>query len=383
MKKIITLLLLTIIYSLVLIGCGNAKTHETKTKEVKTYNCSKIYETAQTQLENSILDEDTYKSLSDTLAAYEKKDVKKLSKKDAKKVKTICSEIESYYEASEQSIQDTLSQLGSVYPTDESFYDDTFKTNTTNFFTEFNALMDEGKYKEAGMKLNEITSAYTAYVKSKGQTVEADVSVTAEKTTKAKDQIVANKSTGKTTTANNSISSGNTGAGNSSANTGNVSSNNNVNVPINPGHTNTTSNSNVSNTAGSNNTPNKPSTGSNKVNTTPNNNFVTEPTGFVSKTYVFGPDVDGSGTNQAYCTSQAEYDAAYNVYMQHVKEMEKRNEEREAEAAAFEYVTNANVAYQQWCESPECDATIPFDTWLNTHGYNAALYHQYCNKYGW
>ena len=56
---------------------------------------------------------------------------------------------------------------------------------------------------------------------------------------------------------------------------------------------------------------------------------------------MFGPDVDGSGTNQAYCTSQAEYDAAYSIYMQHVTEAGRKQQE---EDAAFEYHVAADAA---------------------------------------
>lgn len=399
MKKIITTLLITICScALIFTGCGsNNKSTDTKTETTaKTYNYSDMYKTAKTQLENSILDDETYSALSETLKFYEKKDLTSLSKKDAKKIKSTCTEISEYYEASAQSIQDTLSQLGSVYPTDESFYDDNFKTNTSTMFIDLNSLMTEGKYKEAAVKLNEITSTYTAYVESKGEVVIADVSVTAEKTTKTKDQIVAKKAvsgnSGNTKSSNNTTSnSNNTASNNSSVSTGPNSNNTNNTTGNTSSNTNTSkpgstsSNTNKSNTT-TNNSSNKNNNNSNSSNSNQNT--------FEAKTYLFGPDVDGSGTNQAYCTSQAEYNAAYKIYMQHVnaygeeqkrqqEEQKRQQEEADAEAAAFAYVSGANVAYQKWCESPECDATISFDTWLDTHGYNSSLYHQYCNKYGW
>lgn len=384
MKKIITTLLLTICScALIFTGCGsNNKSTDTKTETTaKTYNYSDMYKTAKTQLENSILDDETYSALSETLKFYEKKDLTSLSKKDAKKIKSTCTEISEYYEASAQSIQDTLSQLGSVYPTDESFYDDNFKTNTSTMFIDLNSLMTEGKYKEAAVKLNEITSAYTAYVESKGEVVTADVSVTAEKTTKTKDQIVAKKAV-----SNNNGNSGSTkSSSNATSNTTNTASNNtSVNTGSNSNNTSNTTNvtgntsSNTGSTSSNTHTSNTTNNNGNSNSSNPTNNA--NQNTFVAKTYLFGPDIDGSGTNQAYCTSQAEYDAAYNIYIQHVQESgRKEQEEREA----FAYVSGANVAYQKWCESPECDATISFDTWLDTHGYNSSLYHQYCNKYGW
>lgn len=372
MKNKLKLITFTLIGIMLFSGCGTTKN---ATKSAKTYNCSKIYETAQTQLENSILDEDTYKSLSDTLAAYEKKDLKKLSKKDAKKVKTICSEIESYYEASEQSIQDTLSQLGSVYPTDESFYDDTFKTNTTNLFTEFNALMDEGKYKEAGMKLNEITSAYTAYVESKGQTVKADVTVDANKTASIKAVIASNKnSTKDSANTGTSGSSANTYTENPVANAGNNGNTNNVSTSNNNASNNgTIANTNTASTSNKNNTPSSNTGSSNSsgnINSSNHNSNTSTPA--------------PAPTRIPYSWTCPECGAVITGYKGEDDNVnEHAHMHTDEEANAFKYVTGADNAYGAWCDSPECDATIPYDTWLDTHGYSSSLYHQYCQKYGW
>lgn len=399
MKKIITTLLLTICScALIFTGCGsNNKSTDTKTETTaKTYNYSDMYKTAKTQLENSILDDETYSALSETLKFYEKKDLTSLSKKDAKKIKSTCTEISEYYEASAQSIQDTLSQLGSVYPTDESFYDDNFKTNTSTMFIDLNSLMTEGKYKEAAVKLNEITSAYTAYVESKGEVVTADVSVTAEKTTKTKDQIVAKKAV-----SNNNGNSGSTkSSSNATSNTTNTASNNtSVNTGSNSNNTNNTTGNTSSNTNTSK--PGSTSSNTNKSNTTTNNssnkNNNTSSSNsnqntFEAKTYLFGPDVDGSGTNQAYCTSQAEYNAAYKIYMQHVnaygeeqkrqqEEQKRQQEEADAEAAAFAYVSGCNEAMIAW--EAQYGYISDQRAWCNEHGYDYDLMIQYCNKYGW
>lgn len=159
--------------SLLFGGCGSK---ETAGKETKTYDISKEYAQAVEQLDNCILDEETYASLQEELTAYEKS-VKALSKKEAKACREVIEEVSAYYQASADLLKEKIDQIGTVYPTEEDFYDEAFRSSTTPLAKELNELMHAGKYKAAAVKLNEITAAYTAYVEGKGITVSADVTV--------------------------------------------------------------------------------------------------------------------------------------------------------------------------------------------------------------
>ena len=201
MKKRGMILAMVTVMVLSLAGCGSKK--ETS-KEAKTYDCSKEYETAMAHLEDIIVEDDIYSDLSEALGAFKDEDVTKLSKKDAKTLKSTAEEVEDYYEASAQVLQDALRQIGEVYPTEDGFYDDTFKSATVPLFEELNTLIDAGHYKDAAAKLEEITASYTAYVEGKGVTVTAEIGVDATRTTSAKEQITRAKA------ANNKSGKGNT-----------------------------------------------------------------------------------------------------------------------------------------------------------------------------
>ena len=201
MKKRGMILAMAAVMVLSLAGCGSKK--ETS-KEAKTYDCSKEYETATAHLEDIIVEDDIYSDLSEALGAFKDEDVTKLSKKDAKTLKSTAEEVEDYYEASAQVLQDALRQIGEVYPTEDGFYDDTFKSATVPLFEELNTLIDAGHYKDAAAKLEEITASYTAYVEGKGVTVTAEIGVDATKTAGAKEQITSAKA------ANNKSGKGNT-----------------------------------------------------------------------------------------------------------------------------------------------------------------------------
>lgn len=201
MKKRGMILAVAAVMVLSLAGCGSKK--ETS-KEAKSYDCSKEYETATAHLEDIIVEDDIYSDLSEALGAFKDEDVTKLSKKDAKTLKSTAEEVEDYYEASAQVLQDALRQIGEVYPTEDGFYDDTFKSATVPLFEELNTLIDAGHYKDAAAKLEEITASYTAYVEGKGVTVTAEIGVDATKTASAKEQITSAKA------ANNKSGKGNT-----------------------------------------------------------------------------------------------------------------------------------------------------------------------------
>lgn len=362
-RKRLRIAALALIGVMIFAGCGATKETTEKTTE-KTYNYSKEYQTAAEHLEECILEDETYTSLKDALTSYEDKELKKLSKKDAMALKSTMEDIEEYYEASADTIQDALVQIGQVYPTEDGFYDETFKASTTALFEELNALLNKGHYKEAADKLNEITTAYTAYVESKGQTVSADISVDAGKTASAKDAIASNKGSSKSNAgASASASAGTSANAGNSGNTSNTPSNS---TTANAGNTSNTGNTTTAGaTTGNNNasTGNKNNTSSGNTNAGNNNN---------------------TSTRIPYSWTCPECGAVITGYKGEDDNINQHCDMHSTEEAnAFKYVTDADNAYGAWCDSPECDATIPYDTWLDTHGYSSSLYHQYCQKYGW
>lgn len=370
MKNKLKLITFAMIGIMLFSGCGTTKN---ATKSAKTYNYNKEYQTAANHFEDCILDDDTYVSLKKELSTYEDKNLKKLSKKDAKALKSTIKDIEEYYEASAKTIQDALVQIGQVYPTEDGFYDETFKASTTALFEELNALLDKGHYKKAADKLNEITTAYTAYVESKGQTVSADISVDAGKTASVKDAIASSKASSKSnagTGASASVGSNASASAGTSANAGNSGNTNDASsnsTTANAGNTGNTSNTtNAGATTGNNNvsTGNKNNTSSGNINASNNNN--------------------NTSTRIPYSWTCPECGAVITGYKGEDDNVNQHDRMHSTEKAnAFKYVTDADNAYGAWCDSPECDATIPYDTWLDTHGYSSSLYHQYCQKYGW
>lgn len=370
MKNKLKLITFTMIGIMLFSGCGTAKN---ATKSAKTYDYNKEYQTAANHFEDCILDDDTYVSLKKDLSTYEDKNLKKLSKKDATALKSTIKDIEEYYEASAETIQDALVQIGQVYPTEDGFYDETFKASTTALFEELNALLDKGHYKKAADKLNEITTAYTSYVESKGQTVSADISVDAGKTASAKDAIASSKASSKSNAGANasaSVGSNASASAGASANAGNSGNTNNASssgTTATAGNTGNTSNTtNAGATTGNNNasTGNKNNTSSGNINASNNNN--------------------NTSTRIPYSWTCPECGAVITGYKGEDDNVNQHDRMHSTEKAnAFKYVTDADNAYGAWCDSPECDATIPYDTWLDTHGYSSSLYHQYCQKYGW
>lgn len=369
MKSKSKIVAIALIGVMILTGCGTGKKASANTQS-KTYDYSKEYAAATAHLEDCILDDETYDSLKDDLASYEEKDLKKISKKDAKALKSILNDIEEYYEASGDTIQDALVQIGQVYPTEDGFYDETFKASTTALFEELNALLDKGHYKEAADKLNEITTAYTAYVESKGQTVSADISVDAGKTASVKDAIASAK-TGSKSPARSTNGSASATAGNSTPSVGNnMAATGNTSASVSSNGNATTGGTTTSNTAsGGNNTNTTPSAGKNNSSSGSHGNTT-------NNTY--------TPTRTPYSWTCPECGAVRTGYVDEDDNIVQHSDMHANEKAdAFKYVTDADKAYDNWCASPECDVTISYDTWLDTHGYSSSLYHQYCNKYGW
>ena len=370
-RKRLRIAALALIGVMIFAGCGATKETTDKAAE-KTYNYSKEYQTATEHLEECILEDETYTTLKDALTSYEDKDLKKLSKKNAKALKSTMEDIEEYYEASADTIQDALVQIGQVYPTEDGFYDDTFKASTTALFEELNALLDKGHYKEAADKLNEITTAYTAYVESKGQTVSADISVDAGKTASVKDAIASSKASSKSnagTGASASVGSNASASAGTSANAGNSGNTNNA-----------SSNSTTANAGNNSNTGNTTNAGT----TTGNNNATTGNKNNTSSGNTNASNNNNTSTRIPYSWTCPECGAVITGYKGEDDNVNQHDRMHSTEEAnAFKYVTDADNAYGAWCDSPECDATIPYDTWLDTHGYSSSLYHQYCQKYGW
>lgn len=370
MKNKLKLITFTMIGIMLFSGCGTTKN---ATKSAKTYNYDKEYQTAANHFEDCILDDDTYVSLKKDLSTYEDKNLKKLSKKDAKALKSTIKDIEEYYEASAETIQDALVQIGQVYPTEDGFYDETFKASTTALFEELNALLNKGHYKEAADKLNEITTAYTAYVESKGQTVSADISVDASKTASVKDANASAK-TGSKSPARSTNGSASATAGNSTPSVGNnMAATGNTSASVSSNGNATTGGTTTSNTAsGGNNTNTTPSTGKNNGSSGSHGNTTNNTYTPTRKTWTYTCPECGWTITGYYGDEDANFKVNQHEDMHSTEE-----------ANAFKYVTDADNAYGAWCDSPECDATIPYDTWLDTHGYSSSLYHQYCQKYGW
>lgn len=369
MKSKSKIVAIALIGVMILTGCGTGKKASANTQS-KTYDYSKEYAAATAHLEDCILDDETYDSLKDDLASYQEKNLKKLSKKDAKALKSILNDIEEYYEASGDTIQDALVQIGAVYPTEDGFYDDAFKTSTTALLQDFNTLRSAGHYKKAAAKLNEITAAYTAYVESKGQTISADLSVDATKTSIAKDAIVSAK-TGSKSPAGSTNGSASATAGKSTSSAGNnMAATGNTSASVSSNGNATTGGTTTSNTAsGGNNTNTTPSTGKNNGSSGSHGNTT-------NNTY--------TPTRTPYSWTCPECGAVITGYKgedDNVNQHDRMHINEQADA--FKYVTDADKAYDNWCASPECDVTISYDTWLDTHGYSSSLYHQYCNKYGW
>ncbi|MBC5685340.1 hypothetical protein H8R94_01700 [Roseburia sp. NSJ-9] len=376
MKNKLKLITFTMIGIMLFSGCGTTKN---ATKSEKTYNYNKEYQTAANHFEDCILDDDTYVSLKKDLSTYEDKNLKKLSKKDAKALKSTIKDIEEYYEASAETIQNTLAQIGQVYPTDEGFYDDNFKSTTTALFQEFNTLFEAGHYKKAADKLNEITSSYTSYVESKGTTVSADVTVDANKTASIKVVIASNKNSTKDSA--NKGTSGSTYTENPVANAGNNGNTNNASTSNNNAssngtiaNTNTTSNANTASTNNKNNTPSSNTGSSNSSGNINNSNHN-------SNTSTPAP------TRIPYSWTCPECGAVITGYKgedDNVNEHAHMHTDEEANAQL--YRSQAQAAYGQ-AQADALDAGQPWNTnmhdWCLANGWDVDRMNADAIKYGW
>ena len=375
MKSKSKIVAIALIGVMILTGCGTGKKASANTQS-KTYDYSKEYAAATAHLEDCILDDETYDSLKDDLASYQEKNLKKLSKKDAKALKSILNDIEEYYEASGDTIQDALVQIGQVYPTEDGFYDETFKASTTALFEELNALLNKGHYKEAADKLNEITTAYTAYVESKGQTVSADISVDAGKTASVKDAIASSKASSKSnagTGASASVGSNASASAGTSANAGNSGNTNNASsnsTTANAGNTGNTSNTtNAGATTGNNNatTGNKNNTSSGNTNAGNNNG--------------------NTSTRIPYSWTCPECGAVITGYKgedDNVNQHDRMHSTEEANAQL--YRSQAQAAYGQ-AQADALDAGQPWNTnmhdWCLANGWDVDRMNADAVKYGW
>lgn len=374
-RKRLRIATLALISVMIFAGCGATKETTEKTAE-KTYNYSKEYQTAAEHLEECILEDKTYTSLKDALTSYENKDLKKLSKKDAKALKSTMEDIEDYYEASADTIQDALVRIGQVYPTEDGFYDETFKASTTALFEELNALLNKGHYKEAADKLNEITTAYTAYVESKGQTVSADISVDAGKTASVKDAIASSKASSKSnagTGASASVGSNASASAGTSANAGNSGNTNNASsnsTTANAGNTGNTSNTtNAGATTGNNNatTGNKNNTSSGNTNAGNNNG--------------------NTSTRIPYSWTCPECGAVITGYKGEDDNVNQHCDMHSTEEANAQlYRSQAQAAYGQ-AQADALDAGQPWNTnmhdWCLANGWDVDRMNADAVKYGW
>lgn len=375
MKSKSKIVAIALIGVMILTGCGTGKKASANTQS-KTYDYSKEYAAATAHLEDCILDDETYDSLKDDLASYQEKNLKKISKKDAKALKSTMEDIEDYYEASADTIQDALVQIGQVYPTEDGFYDETFKASTTALFEELNALLNKGHYKEAADKLNEITTAYTAYVESKGQTVSADISVDAGKTASVKDAIASSKASSKSnagTGASASVGSNASASAGTSANAGNSGNTNNASsnsTTANAGNTGNTSNTtNAGATTGNNNatTGNKNNTSSGNTNAGNNNS--------------------NTSTRIPYSWTCPECGAVITGYQGEDDNVNQHDRMHSTEKANAQlYRSQAQAAYGQ-AQADALDAGQPWNTnmhdWCLANGWDVDRMNADAVKYGW
>ena len=375
MKSKSKIVAIALIGVMILTGCGTGKKASANTQS-KTYDYSKEYAAATAHLEDCILDDETYDSLKDDLASYQEKNLKKISKKDAKALKSTMEDIEDYYEASADTIQDALVQIGQVYPTEDGFYDETFKASTTALFEELNALLNKGHYKEAADKLNEITTAYTAYVESKGQTVSADISVDAGKTASVKDAIASSKASSKSnagTGASASVGSNASASAGTSANAGNSGNTNNASsnsTTANAGNTGNTSNTtNAGATTGNNNatTGNKNNTSSGNTNAGNNNG--------------------NTSTRIPYSWTCPECGAVITGYQGEDDNVNQHDRMHSTEKANAQlYRSQAQTAYGQ-AQADALDAGQPWNTnmhdWCLANGWDVDRMNADAVKYGW
>ena len=375
MKNKLKLITFTMIGIMLFSGCGTTKN---ATKSAKTYNYDKEYQTAANHFEDCILDDDTYVSLKKDLSTYEDKNLKKLSKKDAKALKSTIKDIEEYYEASAETIQDTLAQIGQVYPTDEEFYDDNFKSTTTALFEELNTLFEAGHYKKVADKLNEITSSYTSYVESKGATVSADVTVDANKTASVKAVIASNKnSTKNSANTGTSGSSANTYTENPVANAGNNGNTNNVPTSNNNASNNgTIANTNTASTSNKNNTPSSNTGSSNSsgnINSSNHNSNTSTPA--------------PAPTRIPYSWTCPECGAVITGYKGEDDNVNQHCDMHSTEKANAQlYRSQAQAAYGQ-AQADALDAGQPWNTnmhdWCLANGWDVDRMNADAVKYGW
>lgn len=375
MKNKLKLITFIMIGIMLFSGCGTTKS---ATKSAKTYNYTKEYQTAANHFEDCILDDDTYVSLKKDLSTYEDKNLKKLSKKDAKALKSTIKDIEEYYEASAETIQNTLAQIGQVYPTDEEFYDDNFRSTTTALFQEFNTLFEAGHYKKAADKLNEITSSYTSYVESKGTTVSADVTVDANKTASVKAVIASNKnSTKDSANKGTSGSSANTYTENPVANAGNNGNTNNVSTSNNNASNNgTIANTNTASTSNKNNTPSSNTGSSNSsgnINSSNHNSNTSTPAPAPTR-------IPYSWT----CPECGAVITGYEGEDDNVNQHDRMHSTEEANAQL--YRSQAQAAYGQ-AQANALDAGQPWNTnmhdWCLANGWDVDRMNADAIKYGW
>ena len=375
MKSKSKIVAIALIGVMILTGCGTGKKTSANTQS-KTYDYSKEYAAATAHLEDCILDDETYDSLKDDLASYEEKDLKKISKKDAKALKSILNDIEEYYEASGDTIQDALVQIGQVYPTEDGFYDETFKASTTALFEELNALLNKGHYKEAADKLNEITTAYTAYVESKGQTVSADISVDAGKTASVKDANASAK-TGSKSPARSTNGSASATAGNSTPSVGNnMAATGNTSASVSSNGNATTGGTTTSNTAsGGNNTNTTPSTGKNNGSSGSHGNTTNNTYTPTRKTWTYTCPECGWTITGYYGDEDANFK---------VNQHEDMHSTEEANAQL--YRSQAQAAYGQ-AQANALDAGQPWNTnmhdWCLANGWDVDRMNADAIKYGW
>ena len=353
-KKIFLMMMLAVSLSISFVACKNKE--EVKQEQNAVDYTADVKE-ARDNLNKSVLDDDTFQTLDKKLSGFEKKDLASLSEKEEKELKALLKEISNYNKASKEAVSDALEAMKVAYPQDASFYDQGYFEEIFYKLGEINKLCKKGDYKTATSIINEINTSMITYVSNKGVTIDENVLQATKidtKTVATKEHEVAASQSG--TVAGNSNVNANSNAGavaNNSQSTNNIPQTN-QNAAV--GNTQTQTSGNTSNPSNAQQptTNNKPAAQS-------------QPAPVLEERKPYHCD---RCVKTFPAMTHSEYEAHDN---QCIAEQD----------ADFQYVTSASNAYSDWCGSDECDASISMDQWLDTHGYNATLYHQKCAKWGW
>ncbi len=372
---------------------------QTKKEDVKveaktsTYDYTDLYKTAEFQLENSFIDEKTRNELGKQLAKYEK-NVKALSKDEAKKLAKVLEEIEKNYVASEKVVTEAMATLEETYPKDENYYDKKFMEAKAPMVAEIDILMKEGMYKDAAKKINELNDLYAEYVKSKGEQVEVKELVSTSKVTSTASSVTVSKKNPGT-----SVKPSNTGSASANTSNGSVGAGSTSNSNSAPSSSTNTSAGNKVETKPNEKPATKPSSGNSSSGNSSSNNNATHkhsytkttktgtssPSGAELRFYQYTYNVYACSCGFEYYTDSKDRNYNLNSGMEQAAWdeawLEMHEKEADAEADAFDYFSGCTEDYIQYTSETQ-GHLMSMDEWLIANG-RYDKYYEYGNKYGW